>query len=290
MKNRIILLSILVFLVYINLNAQLSFLGFDPPQCGILSSHDYSYDNSVSCSHGSGYKLFNNGIKIYEKCCTYGGCAVADIFFINNSVGFLIELNAVYSTGVYKTTNSGLNWNRIGTGNLEYLAYYVINQNTGFLITHFENAVSVMRITDLYYDPFYHGFHLYKDTVVTDTIFGDPLCDQDYLRFSIKSGNDTFDCHIKLIITPINTNEFKNEDKIEITPNPVQDYIHLNFVDSKLSKSAFNIYNCLGIKIKSFYINKPDKYEFYIGDLKKGNYIIEIYNAQKRIIGKIIKY
>lgn len=286
MKNKIILLLILVLLVYINLNAQISFLGFDQPQCGILSSHNYSYDNSVICHHGSGYKIFNNGVKIYEKCWEAGGCQVADIFFINNSVGFLIEENSNGHT-IYKTTNSGVNWNKIGHGAPTFLGLYLVNANTGYLITTYNNpkAIYLQRISDIN-QRLLTRTDVVNDTIISDTIFGNPFCEIDTLGFKIRNENDTVIFKIAITTTPLSNIDKLNKINIKIFPNPVNDYIIIRNYESLNRDYKIKIYDYSGNIIKIITSNKEG---IFVGDLETGIYFLEISDGKSEYINKFMK-
>jgi len=286
MKTKVIILLILVFLVYINVNAQVSFLGFDHPQCGILSSHNYSYDNSVSCFHGSGYIIYNNGVKIYEKCWELGGCAVLDIYFINNYIGFLIEANS-NGHSIYKTTNSGENWNKIGHGAPTFLGLYLVNANTGYLVTTYNNpkAIYLQRISDIN-QRLLTSTDVVNDTIISDTIFGNPFCEIDTLGFKILNENDTVIFKIAIITTPLSNIDKLNKKNIEIFPNPVKDYIIIRNYESLYRDYKIKIYDNSGIIIKILTSNKEG---IFIGDLDPGIYFLEIFNSKSEYIYKFIK-
>jgi hypothetical protein len=57
-------------------------LGFIEPECGIVPNTSYSYENFNIGSHGWGYRLFYNGIKIWEAYDFLGGNVLAELKFI----------------------------------------------------------------------------------------------------------------------------------------------------------------------------------------------------------------
>ena len=105
MKKLTFTYFLLIVLLIPNVNAQITFVGFDQTQCGIISEPDYSYYNSVTCYHGNGYKIFYKKNLVFEKCLQLGGCSVIDLKFVNDSTGFLTESNSNGGTYIYKTAN-----------------------------------------------------------------------------------------------------------------------------------------------------------------------------------------
>jgi len=126
-----------------------------------------------------------------------------------------------------------------------------------------------------------------KDTILNDTIFGNPYCSIDTLSIKIKDGIDTI--HYKIIL---NTKDIPSQVKlltksIEIFPNPVGDFININVTDLNISKTTIEIYNSTGSLIKILDRSNTDRY--CVGDLKPGIYVIELFDNDKRFMSKIIK-
>ena len=71
----------------------------------------------------------------------------------------------------------------------------------------------------------------------------------------------------------------KRSPQISIYPNPATDYIKLSDDDLVANIS---ISNMLGRKMRTFDINKSDRYE--IGDLPNGLYLIQIVGKNNKIL------
>ena len=287
-KIKLICRVLLIFFIQ-PIYAQISFIEFEQPQCGLISDHGYTFENlSMMCgSHSSGYKIYLDGNKVFEKCIEFGGCSIIELMFIDKSTGFLVEgNNNGYS--VYKTDNSGASWISIGGGAPTFLGFYLVNINTGYLITTWDNPLNlyITRVSDIS-SRFISDSEINNDTIINDTIFGINLCDIDSLSFKIKNSSDTIKYQISFIKTPISIDNFEHYTNFNVFPNPTYDFISISKDIQINEDSQVNILDIKGRIVKRF-LNIHEKY--YIGDLKKGLYFIEIINYDTRFIGKVLKY
>jgi len=278
---------LLAFLLIHNCNAQISFIGFDQDQCGLINEHGYTFENFSLGSHGSGYIIYRDGNKVYEKSIEFGVCSVFNLKFINQTTGFIIQRHT-NGFAIYKTIDSGLTWNYFGGGAPTFLGFYLVNQNTGYLITYWDNPKSIYidRSSDI--NPsFMTDRNIINDVLIEDTIFGDPFCEMNYLSFKIKNDNDTVNYKINFNKEVLNVYDNLTLNKIKIFPNPICDFFQIE-TDMIITKD-FNIkvYNNLGSIIKLIKYTATNR--LYIGDLVPGIYFIEISNTDKRQICKIIK-
>ncbi|MBE9481262.1 MAG: T9SS type A sorting domain-containing protein [Bacteroidetes bacterium] len=287
MKRLITIYPILILLGCQNLFSQVFFLGFDQIQCGLITNHDYTYDNSLTCPHGTGYRIYKNGIQVFEKCIEYGGCSVLDMMIISETTGFIIESNSNGHT-IYKTVNSGVNWEPIGGGAPTFLGFYLVNQNTGYLVTTWDNplALYISRVSDIN-TIFITDSNINNDIIISDTIYGDPFCEMDTLSFKIKNNFDTISYYILLNVVPLNIQDISIKSKASIYPNPVNDYFTFKNIEFMQSDNCITIYNYDGSFVKVLESSK--KKNFYVGDLNTGIYLIEISNKQNKAIIKMIK-
>ena len=289
MKNLFLIFLLISFLQIQHINAQTSFLGFDQKQCGLIVNHGYTFENMSCANHGNGYKIFFNGKLRYQTCEQYLGKRVKDLFFINDSTGFLIEGNSNYGHGVYKTTDYGVTWKGLNTGAPVYLGYFLINEHNLYLITAQNSGGTIItRASDIknnmaYRYNYYSGE---KEVINKDTILGSSLCNYDTLSFKMKIGHDTISYIFVLKNEPITTvNQIKSAKQLELFPNPADDFI--NLVSARLGKAHIRIFNSSGITIKEF--DDSNFNRLYIGDLKKGLYLIELNSGNNVQTGKFIK-
>ena len=73
MKSQIAFCFTMMIFGIQNLFAQITFLGFDQQQCGLIANPGYTYDYSVSCPRSQGYRILHNGNVVFEKCIQPGG-------------------------------------------------------------------------------------------------------------------------------------------------------------------------------------------------------------------------
>ncbi|MBK1894585.1 T9SS type A sorting domain-containing protein [Chryseobacterium paridis] len=83
----------------------------------------------------------------------------------------------------------------------------------------------------------------------------------------------------------LGTSDVSVADKMEVYPNPVKDFVHIQSGNLKFD-SRITVLDMAGRKVKSF-IGEADGYN--LSDLPKGNYLILIDNKKEIISKKIIK-
>ncbi len=283
----------ILFSLTLQTNAQTSFLGFDQEQCGLIENHGYTFDNLTSqCySHTANYKVFLNGKLTYEKpCLNYTFDYVVALFFINDSTGFLIEKNSGSNHSVLKTKDYGKSWSYLNGGGPTYWGFYLINEYNLYLITGANGTgplITRASNIDSKSPPEYSKFFTTQNEImIKDTIYGNSFCNLDKLSFRVKEGASTISYIFVLKNEPLTTvNQIKSATQLELYPNPADDFI--NLVSARLGKSHIRISNSSGRTIKEF-----DDYDFkrlYIGDLKKGLYLIELNSDNNIQIGKFLK-
>lgn len=268
-------------------NAQISFIEFEQEQCGLISSHGYTYENiPLMCgSHSSGYKIYLGGEQIFEKCIEFGGCSVIDIMFVNETTGFIVERNPNGHT-VYKTRNSGVVWSSIGGGSTTYLGFYVVNSNTGYLLTTWDTPLNlyITRVSDInqYY---YSDTNINQNITIDDTIFGTSFCEFDYLSFKIKNSNDTIGYQISFSVETVSEQQLIRNIEIAFYPNPCKDFI---FFSEKLDIKEVK-YQILDLSGKVLKIGVLDNNHIYVGNLRRGFYLVQLIKDKEEYFGKIIK-
>jgi Secretion system C-terminal sorting domain len=287
MHKRTLFLGLIFGLVVHICNAQISFVGFEQDQCGLITNHGYTYENiPLMCgSHSSGYKIYLDGTEVFEKCIVFGGCSVLEIMFVNETTGFIIESNPNGHT-VYKTENSGVDWLSIGGGAPTYLGFYLVNANTGYLVTTWDNPLNlyINRVSDIN-QSYFSDPNINQDTIINDTIFGESYCPIDYLEFKIQSSGDTIDYKIIFILEPLSIQGIIYDREIGFYPNPSMDFIF--FQDTmRIANSEYKIAELSGKVIKTGVV---DNNQIYIGDLRVGLYLIRLTKDGREYLGKVIK-
>lgn len=280
----------LVFVSFISkMIAQITFIGFDQTQCGLITNHGFTFENiSMLCgSHSSGYKIYKDGNKVFEKCIQFGGCSVFQLQFINETTGFLLESNSIGHI-VFKTTNSGTTWTAIGGGAPTLLGFYLVNSNTGYLVTTWDSpkAVYINRVSDINQRVIIDN-NINNDTIIGDTIYGEPFCSISTLNIKIKNVNDTVDYKIVFNLKPLSVSDNQINSDFKVFPNPAKDFIVIDKKEISKGDCFIRIYNYIGSIVKEY--KAADTNIFYIGDLENGVYLLEISMKDKKAICKIIK-
>lgn len=288
MKTITIYFIILLGCFSLNVNAQITFIEFEQEQCGLITEHGFTFENiPLMCgSHSSGYKIYLNGAQVFEKCIEFGGCSILEIMFINETTGFLVETNP-NGHSVYKTINSGTSWSYFGGGAPTFLGFYLVNENTAYLLTTWDNPLNlyINRASDIR-NRVISDSEIMNDTLINDTIFGIGFCDYDTLGFKIKNANDTIHYQILFNVELVSINNITYDNQIRIYPNPADDFIEFSQNFRLCDECRIKVFDTNGKLIESFnYTNK----RIYIGDLKAGIYFIEVSDRDKRRIGKLIK-
>ncbi len=282
-------LFVLFFQLSMMLYAQISFPGFTEEQCGLITDHGFTYENiDMMCgSHSSGYKIYHYGELIYEDCINFGGCSVKDLLFISPEIGFIVESNTKYGHRVLKTEDTGNSWTEIGSGAPNYLGVYLINENTAFMLTSYENDLYLVRLSDIRKQYLLMGMPPENNTSIQDTVFGEPMCPIDALHFKIQQADDIFNYTINFVVEPLSTDEILDYSKALIVPNPAQDYIHIRTTDRETNAKSIRIFTQLGKLVQTMELAPYDR--IFIGDLKPGIYFLEIQHAGRKEVLKFLK-
>ncbi len=282
-------LFVLFFQMSMMLYAQISFLGFTEEQCGLITDHGFTYENiDMMCgSHSSGYKIYHHGELIYEDCINFGGCSVKDLLFISPEIGFIVESNTKYGHRVLKTEDTGSSWAEIGSGAPNYLASYIVNENTVFLLTSYENDFYLARLSDIRKQYLLMGMPPENNTSIQDTVFGEPMCPIEALHFKIQQADVIFNYTINFVVEPLGTEEIAANSNALIVPNPAQDYIHIRTVMPEADRLPIRIFTQQGKLVQTVELAAYDR--IFIGDLKPGMYFLEIQHAGRKEVLKFLK-
>jgi len=94
---------------------------------GILYSLSFINQNTGFCGNGTGkiFRTSNAGIT-WDTGSLSGNNSINDFYFLNQATGWI-----AYGAGIYKTTNSGLNWSSQYNGQ-DIECIYFLNENTGW--------------------------------------------------------------------------------------------------------------------------------------------------------------
>lgn len=82
-----------------------------------------------------------------------------------------------------------------------------------------------------------------------------------------------------LIAANFNTNQTVTETNLQIFPNPAVNYIG---VSENSSVERIVVYNLVGRQMKTF--PAADGEQYYIGDLRKGMYLVQLLGANSKVI------
>jgi hypothetical protein len=295
--KKLLLISTTLFATISQINyAQISIVEIDPDSCRLFEYYGYSYSNEKCGYHAYGHTIYKNGTVVYKHCPpSMGSDNIESMVFISETTGFKVVDHSVGSVAVYKTTDSGESWVGLGSGLPEYLDYYPVSAHTGFLFTHHEfcyqpdSSYCLTRVSDLKNNPYRPGRCISSDTVVSDTIFGSPFCEIDTLYVIARINNDTIELKINLVGSPLNTFETDVINDFIVFPNPVSSSFSICGLHSNLYEPTLNIYNYLGIKVKSIKLETIDNIEVSVDDLQKGYYILEISDGKNRMVKPLLK-
>ncbi len=286
--KRTLFLSLFLGLFIHVCDAQVSFNGFEQDQCGLITDHGYTFENiPMMCgSHSSGYTIYLDGAPIFEKCIEFGGCSLLELMFVNKTTGFIVERNPNGHT-VYKTENSGVNWLSIGSGAPGYLGFYLVNENTGYLITTWNSPLNlyINRVSDIHQSHFSDP-NINQDIEINDTIFGACYCPTDYLRFEIENSGEIIGYKIVFIVESLSVQELILNRKVEFYPNPGVDFV---FIEEEAGMESFN-YRIIELSGRTIKSGESINRAIYIGDLSNGVYLMQLSNDDNAYFGKLIKH
>jgi hypothetical protein len=284
MKTTITFLVFFLVLHSININAQ----NFVESECGIIYNPSYTYENYQGSNFELGYRLYHNNILIRSGVGTQPGRGyqIALLKFVDDSTGFMITSSKQHSVLVqyyiYKIIGNKfiLLWDTYNTFNL-----FIVNANLAYLSTYLMDFILV-RCSDIQPSKQLTQNRPTSDITIIDTIIGMPLC-QNLSEINLRY--DTVNCKILFHIIDSTYSIIENGiSPWKVFPNPADDYICLN-TNNPLASCMINIFNSLGIMQKSIVFNQLSGQTIYVGDLKKGLYIVEINQGKIKYYHKMIK-
>lgn len=289
MNNSFYIISFLLILGYFQ--GQSQSLGFEQSECSIISNSFYYIDNYQVGTHGSGYRLYHNGIVIAEESSSLGGYTGEELRFIDDTTGFFIVLDALYSNfEIYKIIDEAVIL--IGTVPGIYYDFYIVSRHTLYFASNISppNTLFISRLSDILPQKYivYFG-SLVSDTTVVDTIVGVPFCPNlNEINYRYKITNDTLIYTILFSVdTLLNSGKEKTSD-ITIYPNPAKEFIRIKTTQNE-NQCSIHILDNLGMLRKSIVMNHSGEIEILIGDLNKGIYFIVLDNTKTTKVYKLIK-
>lgn len=281
--KRLFIIILYLFVTSI-MQAQVVFNGFDQQQCGLVSNSPYSYLNGINCFQASGYKIFKNDVEVWENCPDMDACHVQKILATSDTSVFVVDHCYWTWPNVFKTTSSFENVSYLGSGAPNYLGYFLISPNSGYLVSSWESKLYVDRTSDIQLKYFEDPI-IDNDTIFYDSIIGEPYCAMDTLSFSISFEGNQVNYAIVFNPSLVNTNEYKSDNNFKVFPNPASEYIRIETNDSG-EDTRIEILNSYGTLEKRFQFKQGRKY--FIDDLVRGTYLVRITNANTVSYQKLI--
>jgi hypothetical protein len=274
------LIVFLILIIACNANAQVSFIGFDTTVCSSPLTNTYTYQNYDVGSHGHGYKIFKNGVQVYNKSVGSGPLVCWELLFINDSVGFLREADIGMSNNIYKTSNYGSNWTFMGKGLLGYFGLYMLNENFGYLVTAdyfytcrgiYVTKLSERQTTSYFITDTSMNTDIYK----TDTIFGNNLCGIDSLKILFLNNLDTITYHINFKTLNIElNNKILESETFGLYPNPASLFFSLAKIKSDVTGVV--LLNIKGETIRQYSTSEIFENRFQLSNVQNGLYLVKV--------------
>ncbi|MCI5055556.1 MAG: T9SS type A sorting domain-containing protein [Flavobacteriales bacterium] len=262
-------------------NGQLNTIGFDTSQCAGSITINYTYQNytephSSGSSTVDGFRIFKNGVQIYEK----EGLSQQvphwghELIFINDSVGFF-SYNVGPQFYVIKTSDYGASWQTIGqtsgTGDM-----YVFNENIVYLFKYYyvnNYEFEVWRLSDVHQskvlisDP-----SMTTDHSSLDSLLSPGICPLNSISYDVVHNGDTLTYTINIDV--INSIEqLAVEHSLKLYPNPSSSVV--NFIG--LKNSDVIIYNAQGAVVKRLRTNSTIT-QIDVSNWIKGYYYVQTLN------------
>ena len=275
---------------------QITFLGIDQEQCGLMEDHPYFLDNYIDCVDGAGYAIYKNGALVFMKCpYPWGTCVLKKFLVLNDSTVFTIEYN--FDGGIpylkaYKSQNSCSSFNQIASpqGNLTG-DFFLLTQNSGLLVTY-ANGPPMWETPQMWVrmvpsGGYYHVDDFTQDQTFFCTISDSLLCELDSLSFSISIDNGITHYTIIWDSLWLNNKEIHIKRQFRIYPNPSGNYFAFNETNLPDFKSVINLYNFKGEHVSTFAVIMENRYNIH--DLPSGLYLIDVEINQQRNLIKMLK-
>ena len=263
--------------------AQVDTAWFSENVCGAAIGHTYTYQNYTSGSGGSGtvygYNIYRDGNIVYSDYGTPAGgnpTYCEGILFINDSIGYHIKGNAP-GTGVKKTNDYGQTWVQIGGGPPGYLNMYPVNEHYVYAVMYYGSSIWISKSTDMPGEStmlYYGSPQAYVP--ITDTIIGDPLCNNDSLIVYFSNGTDTFSFPITIVSRQVGLKGNKQDEqkKLSLFPNPAQTTFSISGLDNVPEK--ISVINSMGMVLKTYDKEEARANKYEVEGFPAGMYFIKI--------------
>lgn len=289
MKKSLYFINVLLFLS--NFHCQSQSYGFVQSECGIVYNPSYHIENYQFGTHGNGFRLYHDGINIYEEQpAAPNGVYCLDLKFIDYTTGFFVVRNA---NNNYYTVHKIINDSVLGIGSCSGFVYnyFIASRHTVYLsMWNIIMMPIVLRLSDLLPQKYLSNYNSpISDTTVFDTIMGIPFCQTlDEINYRYIDSNDTSTFTIRFSVdTLANIGQQKISD-IFLYPNPAEEFIKIKATQNGTHFSV-HILNNLGVRCKSIIMDPSNETEIFIGDLTQGVYFIVIENGFINEVYKLIK-
>ncbi len=169
----------------------------------------------------------------------------------------------------------------------------IIGDTIYYLSGDYTYSIASVENADLYHwkveeiDEYNESF-VQLDTVSSDTFIMVNALEYYCYLISVRAINecDTSETASIKLFSTVNINEVNATKHIEIYPNPTSDYITIENKQGTIK--TISIYDILGRKLKELPVDHS-KITFYVGDLNKACYFIQIKTANEVMNSRFIK-
>jgi hypothetical protein len=263
-------------------------IGFLETECSVGPGQGYYYENYSIPPHGSGYKLYHNGNIILSNFCEMGDCYGTDLKFVDDTIGFFIDLQVVIYS-VYKIQNNTVN--KINGQIGWYPISFVINPYTIITASDSYGRLDIFKSSDVQSNKWLFSDSSYTQNLsVDDTIKGTPLCaDLEELHYLYRHNDDTIIYTIILHVDePAFGIETKTYSSFNVYPNPFFSSISIKPKKSAVTFSI-KIYDVYGRLMQSIKEGEIIETDMDLSYLVNGIYFLEIVNENGKTIQKIVR-
>lgn len=208
--------------------------------------------------------------------------------FAEGGFPYIIESCLGSNISVYMYSTSG-SWNLLGSGADRMEGIFLVNLHTGYLVTGsiFGDLILITRLSDIRQKIIMVDTVVQHDTLIRDTIFGAPFCQMDTLGFSVT--HDQSVIHYKIILSQLPTNDSADMKKgdIKAFPDPAFDWLIFRKGGFPVTVSSLTLHDMTGKLVKT--VQNLEGSELYIGDLKRGIYIMEVISGGTKHVSRLVK-
>jgi hypothetical protein len=168
------------------------------------------------------------------------------------------------------------------------------------IIRNMDNGPYLLDSCFSYFEPHY-GYSIYSKGLGRRTFYyntcseGFPNCEVGNNLFYFKKGIDSCGSSSSILNNPVyvSIDNYNNEDKFSIYPNPAQTQIRIEFNITETNSNSIEIKNVFGqlvstIENKAFVVGQ-NKIDIDISGFSKGLYFVQLKNDNKTIRRKLIK-